>query len=68
MIITKVEALKVGDTFTTSPANPYSIPFSGTVAKIETPGNYIIVTTREGGWHRIHRGHTVSVYPSSILF
>ena len=68
-MITKVENLKVGQAFTESVSqNPYAIPFSGTVATLAYPGNYVIVTTREGGWHRIHKGHTVTVHDSAIRF
>lgn len=54
-----VEALKVGQAFTTIQKTPYQNTHSGIAVHIRYAGNYTIITTVNGESHRIHNGQIV---------
>jgi metal-dependent hydrolase (beta-lactamase superfamily II) len=62
-----VDNLKVGDAFTMPLVNPLGNVHSGIVESIRYAGNYTIIHTVNGGFHRIHNGHIVECQKGSVI-
>jgi hypothetical protein len=62
-----VDNLKVGQAFTTIQATPYQNVHSGIAVAIRYAGNYTIITTANGGFHRIHNGHIVECQNGNVF-
>jgi hypothetical protein len=61
-----VDNLKVGEAFSTIQKTPYQNVHSGIAVAIRYAGNYTIITTVDGEWHRIHNGHIVEATNGSV--